>query len=176
MSDDFEANVKKIGPNGDYTDFLTALSEAQDSTTLLLSPGTYSFNDTVLINKAVAIQVESGEPVIFKAPLFKVEADPSLFILFTSINFEGHVEVSGGSTVSFEACYFTCPEGTESIVSVDNSSPNFRLCHFHDFNGVGVSYSGDKGGIITDCVFEKITGEAIKKGTARPYNEHNVVK
>ena len=169
-------NAEIIGPEGKYKTIEEALTNCAEKTALLLSPGVYESHEPLSIPRALTLQAENPGDVTIKAPAIIFDLAPQVFIVVTNINFDGNVTISGGSTVSFEHCTFTAHD-KDAIVTVTDSSPNFRYCTFRDFPGVGVSYNGSRGGIITDCTFDGVKGEAIVKNqAARPFNEHNTIK
>ncbi|OHT16796.1 hypothetical protein TRFO_12855 [Tritrichomonas foetus] len=168
---------KKIGEGGDYETLEDALRNQQPGVSLSLPPGEQVFDEPVIINKSFALLSGSQEPAVIKAPLIKFDMEPSVFCVCTNVKFIGKIEIVNGSTVTFEDCHFYCEEECPAIVTVTDSSPTFRICHFHDFAGVGVNYFGTKGGIITDCTFENISGEMIMKNdNAKPFSDHNTKK
>ena len=170
-------NSQIVGPEGAYKTLEEALAKCTEKTALLMTPGEHACTGPIAITPAVtALQAENPGEVTIKAPTISFDLMPSAFLVVTNINFDGNVVISGGSTVSFEHCSFTAHDG-DAIVTVTDSSPNFRFCTFREFTGNGVSYNGSRGGIITDCTFENVKGESIvKTGQARPLTEHNTVK
>ena len=169
---------KSCGPNGDYSDLLTAIKELPDGEGLVLKKGgTYSLTEPLILQRSIVIQPESEESITITAPIIKVDAPSNVLIVINLIHFIGKVEITGGTTVTFDRCSFTCPDEANAIIKVVDSSPNIRMCKFHDFPGFGLEYHNSKGGILTDCVFEKIGKEPISKiGEAKPYHSNNTVK
>ena len=170
--------VKSCGPDGDYQDLVIALKELPDGEALVLKKGgVYSFTEPLTFRRTIVLQPETEESITITAPLIKFDAPPKIFMVMNLINFVGKVEVTGGSTVTFDRCSFTCPSESNAIITVTDSSPNIRMCHFHDFPGYGLEYLNSKGGILTDCVFEKIGKDSfVKIGAAKPYHSNNKVQ
>ena len=169
---------KKVGDDGDFQTLDEALKSEETGVTLLISSEKeHVFTDKLVINKSFALQSFDDNLATIKAPQIVFEMLPNVFCSCTKLKFIGQVEVIGGSTTSFELCHFYCNDEASSIVNVRDSSPTFRMCYFHDFNGAGVSYYGTRGGMIFDCVFENVSGEMIQcNDKARPMSEHNSKK
>lgn len=169
---------KTCGPDGDYHDLITALRDIPENYGLALKKGIeYTYTEPIIINRSVAIQPAIEEPIKIIAPSFQFSAPSNAMVVANLIDFVGKVEITNGSTCSFDRCSFTCPEPGNAIMTVTDSTPNIRMCRFYDFPGYGVEYLNSKGGIITDCVFEKIGKDPINKvGEAKPYHQYNTVK
>jgi len=170
-----------VGIDCDYPNLKEAMSKIEPGIHLLLKPGEHKFDETVLINKNVALQSDHEEEfATVMAPEILFDAGPEVFMVVTHVRFVGHVVISGGSTVCFEGCEFSSTnEEFNSILQVKSSAPTFRMCRFYDFSKHAIEYLESRGGICTDCIFENIraTGDPIIKGPgAKPFHEHNKVK